>query len=89
MKNALTSRAKIMANLNIAERRVPQDGHIKMKLADRTIDLRVSTLPTLFGEKVVMRILDKSNLTLDLVDVRLRGEGARRFQPRRSACRTA
>ncbi len=66
MKNALTSRAKIMANLNIAERRIPQDGHIKMKLADRTIDLRVSTLPTLFGEKVVMRILDKSNLTLDL-----------------------
>jgi type IV pilus assembly protein PilB len=66
MKNALISRAKIMANLNIAERRVPQDGHIKMKLSDRTIDLRVSTLPTLFGEKVVMRILDKTNLTLDL-----------------------
>ena len=66
MRNALISRAKIMANLNIAERRVPQDGHIKMKLSDRTIDLRVSTLPTLFGEKVVMRILDKTNLTLDL-----------------------
>ncbi len=66
MKNAIISRAKIMANLNIAERRVPQDGHIKMKLPDRTIDLRVSTLPTLYGEKVVMRILDKSNLTLDL-----------------------
>jgi type IV pilus assembly protein PilB len=66
MKNALTSRAKIMANLNIAERRIPQDGHIKMKLTDRTVDLRVSTLPTLFGEKVVMRILDKTNLTLDL-----------------------
>ncbi len=66
MRNALISRAKIMANLNIAERRIPQDGHIKMKLSDRTIDLRVSTLPTLFGEKVVMRILDKSNLTLDL-----------------------
>lgn len=66
LRNALISRAKIMANLNIAERRVPQDGHIKMKLSDRTIDLRVSTLPTLFGEKVVMRILDKTNLTLDL-----------------------
>jgi type IV pilus assembly protein PilB len=66
MKNGLTSRAKIMAHLNIAERRVPQDGHIKMKVADRAIDLRVSTLPTLFGEKVVMRILDKTNLTLDL-----------------------
>jgi type IV pilus assembly protein PilB len=66
MKSALTSRAKIMANLNITERRIPQDGHIKMKLTDRTVDLRVSTLPTLFGEKVVMRILDKTNLTLDL-----------------------
>lgn len=66
MRNAITSRLKIMANLNIAERRVPQDGHIKMRLPDRNIDLRVSTLPTMFGEKVVMRILDKSNLTLDL-----------------------
>jgi type IV pilus assembly protein PilB len=66
LRSSITSRIKIMANLNIAERRVPQDGHIKMKLADRTIDLRVSTIPTLFGEKVVMRILDKTNLTLDL-----------------------
>jgi type IV pilus assembly protein PilB len=65
-RNSIISRIKIMANLNIAERRVPQDGHIKMKLADRTVDLRVSTLPTVFGEKVVMRILDKSNLVLDL-----------------------
>ena len=66
LKNAIISRLKIMANLDIAERRVPQDGHIKMKLTDRNIDLRVSTLPTLYGEKVVMRILDKTNLTLDL-----------------------
>jgi len=66
LRSSITSRIKIMANLNIAERRVPQDGHIKMKLADRTIDLRVSTMPTIFGEKVVMRILDKTNLTLDL-----------------------
>ncbi|MCC6475555.1 type IV-A pilus assembly ATPase PilB [bacterium] len=66
MKSAIVSRIKIMANLNIAERRVPQDGHINMKVADRGVDLRVSTLPTLFGEKIVMRILDKSNLTLDL-----------------------
>lgn len=66
MKNAILSRIKIMANLNIAERRLPQDGHIKMKLPDRTIDLRVSSLPTLYGEKIVLRILDKSNLTLDL-----------------------
>jgi len=66
LKAAICSRIKIMANLNIAERRIPQDGHIKMKLGDKAVDLRVSTLPTLFGEKIVMRILDKSNLTLDL-----------------------
>jgi type IV pilus assembly protein PilB len=66
MKAAITSRVKILAYLNIAERRVPQDGRIKMKMGERVIDFRVSTLPTLFGEKIVMRILDKSNLTLDL-----------------------
>ncbi len=66
LKGAIISRLKIMSNLDIAERRVPQDGHIKMKLGDKTIDLRVSTLPTVFGEKLVLRILDKSNLTLDL-----------------------
>jgi len=66
MKQAITSRLKIMADLDIAERRVPQDGRIKIRLAKKTIDLRVSTLPTLFGEKIVMRILDKSNLALDL-----------------------
>ena len=66
MKAALTSRVKILAQLNIAERRVPQDGRIKLKLANRVIDFRVSTLPVLFGEKIVMRILDKGNLTLDL-----------------------
>jgi len=66
MKAALTSRVKILSQLNIAERRVPQDGRIKLKLANRVIDFRVSTLPVLFGEKIVMRILDKGNLTLDL-----------------------
>ena len=66
MKAALISRFKIMANLNIAERRVPQDGRIKIKLGKKVVDFRVSTLPTLFGEKVVLRILDKGNLTLDL-----------------------
>jgi type IV pilus assembly protein PilB len=55
-----------MSNLNIAERRVPQDGRIKLKIGKKVIDYRVSTLPTLFGEKVVLRILDKGNLTLDL-----------------------
>jgi type IV pilus assembly protein PilB len=66
MQPALISRFKIMSALNIAERRVPQDGRIKLKMGKKVIDYRVSTLPTLFGEKVVLRILDKGNLTLDL-----------------------
>jgi type IV pilus assembly protein PilB len=66
LKAALISRFKIMAQLNIAERRVPQDGRIKLKVGTKVIDYRVSTLPTLFGEKIVLRILDKGNLTLDL-----------------------
>jgi type IV pilus assembly protein PilB len=66
MKAALISRFKIMSALNIAERRVPQDGRIKLKVGQKVIDFRVSTLPTIFGEKVVLRILDKGNLTLDL-----------------------
>ena len=66
MKAALISRFKILADLNIAERRLPQDGRIKMRIGRRLIDFRVSTLPTLFGEKIVLRILDKGNLTLDL-----------------------
>ncbi len=66
MKAALTSRLKILADLNIAERRVPQDGRIKLKVKHKIVDFRVSTLPVIFGEKIVLRILDKSNLTLDL-----------------------
>jgi len=66
MQPALISRFKIMSSLNIAERRVPQDGRIKLKMGKKVIDYRVSTLPTLFGEKVVLRILDQGNLTLDL-----------------------
>jgi len=66
MKAALTSRIKILSQLNIAERRVPQDGRLKLKMGSRVIDFRVSTLPVLFGEKIVLRILDKGNLTLDL-----------------------
>jgi type IV pilus assembly protein PilB len=66
MKAALTSRVKILSQLNIAERRIPQDGRLKLKMGSRVIDFRVSTLPVLFGEKIVLRILDKGNLTLDL-----------------------
>jgi type IV pilus assembly protein PilB len=66
MKAALTSRIKILSQLNIAERRVPQDGRIKLRMKNKVIDFRVSTLPVIFGEKIVLRILDQSNLTLDL-----------------------
>ncbi|MCX5760845.1 MAG: ATPase, T2SS/T4P/T4SS family, partial [Gemmatimonadetes bacterium] len=66
MQAALISRFKIMSSLNIAERRVPQDGRIKLKMGKKVVDFRVSVLPTLFGEKVVLRILDQGNLTLDL-----------------------
>ena len=66
LRAALISRFKIMAQLNIAERRVPQDGRIKLKIGNKVIDYRVSTLPTLFGEKIVLRILDKGNLAFDL-----------------------
>jgi len=66
MKAALTSRVKILADLNIAERRVPQDGRIKLRMKNRVVDFRVSTLPVIFGEKIVLRILDKGNLTFDL-----------------------
>jgi general secretion pathway protein E len=61
LKAAIISRVKLMAKLNIAERRLPQDGRIKLKVLGKDIDLRVSTLPTLYGESVVMRILDKSD----------------------------
>jgi general secretion pathway protein E len=71
LKAALISRIKIMSKLNIAERRLPQDGRIKLKVLGKDIDLRVSTLPTLYGESVVMRILDKSNT--NLYDVRKLG----------------
>jgi len=60
LKAAVTSRLKLMAKLNIAERRLPQDGRIKIRILGRDVDLRVSTLPTLFGESVVMRLLDRS-----------------------------
>jgi type IV pilus assembly protein PilB len=67
LKNAIISRLKIMSELDISERRLPQDGRIKLKLGKgKEMDFRVSVCPTLFGEKVVMRLLDKSNLQLDM-----------------------
>lgn len=62
----VTSRVKVLSNMNISERRIPQDGRIKMTIAGRPVDLRVSTLPTRFGESVVLRVLDKSVVNLDL-----------------------
>ena len=66
LQPALVGRIKIMAGMNIAERYVPQDGHITLRFEGRKVDLRVSTVPTLYGESVVMRILDKSTLPLEL-----------------------
>ena len=66
LKDAIISRVKIMAKMDIAERRLPRDGRIKLKVLDREIDLRVSTLPTIYGESLVMRILDREALILDL-----------------------
>ena len=66
LQSAIASRIKIMSNLDIAERRLPQDGRFRIKLAGREVDLRVSVLPTVHGEKIVMRVLDKGTLSLNL-----------------------
>jgi len=66
LQSAIISRVKIMAKLDIAERRLPQDGRIKLRVSDKEIDFRISTIPTLFGESLVMRILDRDTLILDL-----------------------
>ena len=80
-KNAIISRLKIMSNLDIAERRLPQDGRIKIKMErDREVDFRVSVLPTLFGEKVVLRLLDKSSLQLDMTKLGFEEEDLKKFQ---------
>ena len=71
---AISSRIKVMANLDIAERRLPQDGRIELNVNNQPIDLRVSVLPTMFGESVVMRVLDRSNVQLDLDKVGLRDD---------------
>ena len=79
MKNPITSRLKLMAELDIAEKRVPQDGRIKIRVQNRMIDLRVSTLPVIFGEKIVMRILDQSNLNVNLESFGFQPEALSRF----------
>jgi type IV pilus assembly protein PilB len=69
MQWAITSRIKILAGLDIAERRLPQDGSCRVRIMHRAVDIRISTIPVLYGEKVVMRLLDKSNLKTDLEDL--------------------
>jgi len=77
---AITSRIKIMANLDIAEKRHPQDGQIRVKILNRDIDLRVSTLPSRYGEKIVMRVLDKSSFLLGLWQLGLSSELQSEFE---------
>jgi len=77
---AIVSRIKIMANLNIAERRLPQDGRIKITLTGREIDIRVSVVPTAFGERVVMRLLDKGVFLLSLEELGLNTENLDQFE---------
>jgi general secretion pathway protein E len=75
IQSTLTSRIKVMAKLNIAEKRLPQDGRIEIKIGDKNVDIRVSTIPTAFGERVVLRLLDKSNVLLRLTDLGMPEEG--------------
>ena len=74
LANAIASRIKVMADLNIAERRLPQDGRIMLNIEGRPVDLRVSVLPTMFGESVVLRVLDRSVVQLDMDQVGLRAD---------------
>jgi len=78
-KRAIVTRFKVMSRLDIMERRKPQDGRIKIKVKEKTIDLRVSTLPVVWGEKIVMRILDQSNLNLDLTKLGFEQEELEKF----------
>ncbi len=80
LRTAVVSRLKIMAKLNISERRLPQDGRIKIQFTGRPIDFRVSMLPCIFGEKVVLRILDPENLMLDMTKLGFPADGLGKFQ---------
>ena len=84
LKDAVTSRVKIMSKLDISEKRLPQDGRIMLKLSKdgkkKELDFRVSTLPTLFGEKIVLRLLDKENLRLDMTKLGFEQESLDKFE---------
>jgi type IV pilus assembly protein PilB len=80
IQNGLISRLKVMADLNIAEKRVPQDGRMSLRVNEKALDLRLATLPTVFGEKIVIRILDKSNALLELVDLGFQEEAFKIYE---------
>jgi type IV pilus assembly protein PilB len=80
LANAIVTRIKVMANLDIAERRLPQDGRIELTVGGHPVDLRVSVLPTMFGESVVMRVLDRSVVSLDLHKVGMNDETMKAFK---------
>jgi len=80
LAHAITSRVKVMSQLNIAETRLPQDGRIQLTIDGKPVDMRVSTLPTLFGESVVMRVLDRSVISLDLDRLGLREDELNAFR---------
>lgn len=80
MYSAIVSRIKILSGLDIGERRLPQDGRCKIRIGEREVDVRVSTLPTIYGEKVVMRLLDKSNILLRLEDLGFSAQDLTRFK---------
>ncbi len=79
LQSAIISRIKIMSEMDIAERYTPQDGHIRLRIADRELDFRVSTIPTVHGESVVMRILDKTNILLKIEDLGFFKDTERQF----------
>ena len=80
LQAAVTSRIKVMSGLDITERRVPQDGRFNVKVRDKDIDLRISTLPTVYGEKIVARLLDKSGMRLSRDNIGLRGDDIRKYE---------
>ncbi|MCQ4882065.1 ATPase, T2SS/T4P/T4SS family, partial [Alistipes onderdonkii] len=79
LQSSVISRLKIMGGMNIAERRVPQDGRANVRIKSRDIDLRLSTLPTIYGESVVVRLLDKSSQLLDPKGIGLYGENLDKY----------
>ena len=80
LANAISSRIKVMSNLDIAERRLPQDGRIELNVGGNAVDIRVSVLPTMFGESIVLRVLDRTVVSLDLNKVGLESHTLAQFR---------